>query len=138
MRKKILFLCTGNSCRSQMAEGYGKHFLSDNFDIYSAGVETHGLNPKAVEVMAEDGVDISSQESQNISLFKDIGLDLVITVCGDAHERCPVFPWKTKVIHKGFLDPAKAEGTPDEVMAQFRTVRDQIKAFVEKEVAGLI
>ena len=131
---KILFLCTGNSCRSQMAEGWARHLKGDRFEAYSAGVETHGLNPNAVKVMAEAGVDISGHRSQHIDEFRDVELDHVITVCGHAHESCPVFPGKTKVTHVGFDDPprlAKDATTEEEALNQYRRVRDQIKAFVE-------
>ena len=131
---KILFLCTGNSCRSQMAEGWARHLNSDRFEAYSAGVETHGLNPKAVKVMAEAGVDISGHRSQHIDEFGDIELDHVITVCGHAHESCPVFPGKTKVTHVAFDDPprlAKGAATEEEALEHYRRVRDEIRAFVE-------
>jgi len=134
----ILFLCTGNSCRSQMAEGWAHALKSDQFNAYSAGIETHGLNPNAVKVMAEAGVDITSQTSQHIDEFKDIPLDLVVTVCGHAHENCPWFPAECEVIHVGFEDPPKlarelAEqgASEEEQLEPFRRVRDEIKAFVE-------
>ena len=131
---KILFLCTGNSCRSQMAEGWARHLKSDRFDAYSAGVETHGLNPNAVKVMAEAGVDISEHRSRHIDEFRDVELDHVITVCGHAHESCPVFPGKTKVTHVGFDDPprlAKDAASEEEALNHYRRVRDDIRAFVE-------
>ena len=131
---KILFLCTGNSCRSQMAEGWARHLKSDRFEAFSAGVERHGLNPNAVKVMAEAGVDISGHRSQHIDEFRDVGLDHVITVCGHAHESCPVFPRKTRVTHVGFDDPprlAKEAATDDEALSHYRRVRDEIRAFVE-------
>ncbi len=131
---KILFLCTGNSCRSQMAEGWARHLKADRFEAYSAGVETHGLNPKAVQVMAEAGVDISGHRSQHIDEFGDVELDHVITVCGHAHESCPVFPGKTKVTHVGFDNPprlAKEAATDEEALGHYRRVRDEIRAFVE-------
>lgn len=131
---KILFLCTGNSCRSQMAEGWTRHLKSDTIEAFSAGIETHGLNPNAVQVMKEVGVDISEQKSQNISEFADQQLDFVVTVCGHADENCPVFPSKTKVVHVGFEDPPKLAqnaSTPEEALECYRKVRDEIKAFVE-------
>ena len=131
---KILFLCTGNSCRSQMAEGWARHLKGDWFEAYSAGVETHGLNPNAVTVMAEVGVDISGHKSQHIDEFRDVVLDHVITVCGHAHESCPVFPGTTKVTHVGFDDPprlAKEAPTEEEALDCYRRVRDEIRAFVE-------
>ena len=131
---KLLFLCTGNSCRSQMAEGWVHALKSDVIDVYSAGIETHGLNPYAVKVMEEAGVDITNQKSQLLSEFDDINFDYVITVCGHAHETCPMFPRSAKVIHKGFIDPPKLVAdakTEEEKLVGFRTVRDQIKEFVE-------
>lgn len=131
---KILFLCTGNSCRSQMAEGWARHLKSDRFEAYSAGIETHGLNPNAVKVMAEAGIDISGHRSQHIDEFRDVELDHVITVCGHAHESCPVFPGKTKVTHVGFDDPprlAKGAATEEEALSHYRRVRDEIRAFVD-------
>ena len=131
---KVLFLCTGNSCRSQMAEGWTRHLKGDVIEAYSAGIETHGLNPNAVQVMAEAGVDISGHRSQHIDEFKDIQLDVVVTVCGHAHESCPVFGGSTKVVHVGFDDPPKlAEDAANEQEAMdcYRRVRDEIRAFVE-------
>lgn len=131
---KVLFLCTGNSCRSQMAEGWARHLKSDIIEPYSAGIETHGLNPNAVKAMAEAGVDISSHQSQHIDEFKDIDLDIVVTVCGHANENCPVFPGNTKVIHVGFDDPpalAKEVKSEEAALDCYRRVRDEIKAFVE-------
>ncbi len=104
---KILFLCTGNSCRSQMAEGWARALRSDFVEPYSAGIETHGLNPDAVRVMAEAGVDISGQRSKPVSELRDVPFDYVVTVCGHAHENCPVFPGRAKVIHVGFDDPPR-------------------------------
>ena len=136
-KRKILFLCTGNSCRSQMAEGFTKHLKSDIFEVYSAGIETHGLNPNAVKVMQEAGVDISDQKSQNIAEFAEIEIDYVVTVCGHAHETCPVFPAKSKVIHVGFDDPPKLaadlkeKGESEQAQLDcYRKVRDDIKEFV--------
>lgn len=131
---KVLFLCTGNSCRSQMAEGWARHLKGDVLDVYSAGVATHGLNPNAVQVMAEAGVDISGHRSQLLDEFRDIELDHVITVCGHAHESCPVFPGKTRVTHVGFDDPprlAKTAATPEEAIEHYRRVRNEIRDFVE-------
>ncbi len=131
---KLLYLCTGNSCRSQMAEGWTRYLKGDQIEVYSAGIETHGLNPNAVKVMAEAGVDISAHKSQHINEFKDIDLDYIITVCGHAHETCPVFPAGCKVIHVGFEDPPKLATLVDsenEKLDCYRKVRDQIKAFVE-------
>jgi arsenate reductase len=132
---KVLFLCTGNSCRSQMAEGWARHLKGHGIEPYSAGIATHGLNPNAVKVMAEAGVDISGHRSKHVSELKDVAFDYVVTVCGHASESCPVFPGKTKVIHAGFDDPPKlAAGAPteEEALRHYRRVRDEIKAFVER------
>ncbi len=133
-RLKILFLCTGNSCRSQMAEGWAKALKSDAIEAHSAGIETHGLNPRAVAAMAEAGVDISGHRSKNVSELAAVPFDYVITVCGHANENCPLFPGKAKVVHVGFDDPPKlAKGAKDEqeALAPYRRVRDEIRAFVE-------
>lgn len=132
MKKKILVLCTGNSCRSQIAEGYLRHFANNNADVFSAGVETHGVNPKAVATMKEDGIDISNHTSNHIDEYSSIDFDLVITVCDHAKERCPFFPTKAKMFHHNFPDPAKAKGTEEEIQEQFRQVRQQIKDFCFK------
>ncbi len=132
---KVLFLCTGNSCRSQMAEGWAKHLKSDRIEAWSAGIETHGLNPNAVKVMDEAGVDISSHSSKKVTELMDIDFDYVVTVCGHANETCPVFPGKAKVVHKGFGDPpllAKDAKTREEELSHYRRIRDEIKAFVEQ------
>ena len=130
---KVLFLCTGNSCRSQMAEGWAKALKSDVIEAYSAGIETHGMNPRAIKVMAEAGVDISCHRSKNVSELMEVPFDYVVTVCGNAHETCPMFPGKAKVVHVGFDDPpklAKDAKTEEEALAHYRRVRDEIKAFV--------
>ena len=132
MTKKILVLCTGNSCRSQIAEGYLRHFANGNAEVYSAGVETHGVNPKAIAIMQEDGIDISNHTSNNMDEFYDIDFDFVITVCDNAKERCPFFPTKAKKFHHNFSDPAKAKGTDEEINEQFRQVRQQIKEYCEQ------
>jgi len=132
---KILFLCTGNSCRSQMAEGWTRHLRNDDIEPYSAGVDPHPLDPRAVKAMAEVGVDISMQTSKNIDALGDIEFDYVVTVCDKAHESCPFFPARTKVTHVGFDDPprlATGARTEEEAMAHYRRVRDEIKAFVGK------
>ena len=128
-QKKILVLCTGNSCRSQIAEGYLRHFAGDKAVIYSAGVETHGVNPKAIETMKEDGIDISQHTSNNIEEYRDIEFDFLITVCDNAKERCPFFPSNAKKFHYNFPDPAKATGTDQEIKQQFRNVRQMIKDY---------
>jgi len=130
----ILFLCTGNSCRSQMAEGWARYLKSDVLKPYSAGIETHGLNPNAVKVMAEAGVDISGHGSKHLDELGDIEFDHVVTVCAGAHESCPAFPGKTRVTHVGFDDPprlAKEAATEAEALNHYRRVRDGIRAFVE-------
>ena len=131
---KVLFLCTGNSCRSQMAEGWTRYLKSDCVEVCSAGIETHGLNPVAVKVMAEAGVDISGQASQLAAEFEAVDFDVVVTVCGHAHEHCPVFPGNTRVVHVGFDDPPKLAmeaNNEEEVLDCYRRVRDEIRAFVE-------
>ncbi len=133
-RLKILFLCTGNSCRSQMAEGWAKELKSDVLEAWSAGVETHGLNPRAVQCMGESGVDISGQRSKLVDELPDMTFDYVVTLCGDAHERCPMIFGRGRVLHHGFDDPpALAAGLDDEeeILSQYRRVRDEIKAWVE-------
>jgi len=127
--KKVLVLCTGNSCRSQIAEGYLRHFANGNAQIYSAGIETHGVNPKAIKVMHESGIDISSHTSNNINEYMDIDFDFVITVCDNAKESCPYFPTKAKKFHYNFPDPAKATGTEDEIMERFKMVSEMIKSY---------
>lgn len=123
---KILFLCTGNSCRSQMAEGFLKNYRKD-WNAESAGISPQGLNPLAVKVMDEINIDISGQKSKNVEKFLKIPFDYVITVCDNAKESCPVFPGKTKLVHWNLMDPAKAKGTPEEKLIVFRQVRDEIK-----------
>ncbi len=130
---KILFLCTGNSCRSQMAEGWSRHLKGREIEAYSAGIEAHGLNPLAVQVMAEAGVDISGQRSKRVEELAGIEFDYVVTVCGHAHEMCPVFPGKAKIVHVGFDDPprlAERAFTEAEKLDPYRRVRDEIREFV--------
>ena len=130
----ILFLCTGNSCRSQMAEGWCRHLLSDRFDCASAGIEKHGLNPLAVKVMAEVGIDIASHISKTTAELGDQEFDFVITVCGHADENCPFFPARTRVIHRGFDDPpklAEGAGSEEEAPVHYRRVRDEIRDFIK-------
>ena len=127
--KKILVLCTGNSCRSQIAEGYLKHYAAGKAEVYSAGVETHGVNPRAIAIMQEDGIDISKHTSNNIDEYRDMDFDFVITVCDNARERCPFLPSKAQKFHYNFPDPAKASGSEEEIMQQFREVRELIKAY---------
>jgi arsenate reductase len=140
MKTRILFLCTGNSCRSQMAEGWAKQLKGDAIEAYSAGVEPHGMNARAVAVMKEAGVDISSHRSKHVDELKDVPLDYVVTVCGHANETCPMFPGKTKVLHVGFDDPpqlAKGAASEEEALSHYRRVRDEIRAFVETLPASL-
>ncbi len=127
--KNILVLCTGNSCRSQIAEGYLRYFAGDKAKVYSAGIETHGVNPKAIQVMAEDHIDISKHTSNNVDEYLNIPFDYVITVCDNAKENCPYFPTKADRFHQNFPDPAKATGTAAEVMDEFRRVREMIKIY---------
>jgi arsenate reductase len=134
--KKILVLCTGNSCRSQIAEAYLRHFTGDKAEIYSAGVETHGVNPRAIAIMKEDGIDISNHTSNNINEYFYIDFDFVITVCDNAKERCPFFPTKAKMFHQNFPDPAKSTGTEEEILDQFRQVRQMIKSYSQQFVGN--
>jgi arsenate reductase len=131
---RILFLCTGNSCRSQMAEGRARHLKGDMIEPYSAGIDPRGLDPRAVRVMAEAGVDISSNRSKDVRDLLDIPFDYVITVCGHADENCPVFPRPLKKIHRGFDDPPRLAvdaGSEEEILSHYRRVRDEIREFVE-------
>jgi arsenate reductase len=135
MKKRVLFLCTGNSCRSQMAEGWARRLKGDVIEPYSAGVEPHGMNPRAVAVMKESGVDISSHRSKHVDELRDVPFDYVVTVCDHANETCPVFPGKVKRVHVAFDDPprlAKDAGSEQEALAHYRRVRDEIRAFVER------
>ena len=132
---KVLFLCTGNSCRSQMAEGWARHLKGDVIEAYSAGIEKHGLNPRAVKVMAEAGVDISGHHSKTVADVKGTEFDYVVTVCDHAYESCPLFSGKAKVIHVGFDDPprlAKEAKSEQEALDQYRRVRDEIRAYIER------
>lgn len=128
MKQKVLILCTGNSCRSQMAEGYLRHLAGDRFEVISAGLEPSAVNPKAIRVMKEDGVDISHHTSKDADQFIGQEFDYIITVCDKAKENCPYFPGKAERIHWSFEDPAVAQGTDEEILAVFRKVRDQIKS----------
>ncbi len=139
-RKRILFLCTGNSCRSQMAEGWTRALKGDLYEVYSAGIETHGLNPNAVRVMAEAKVDISRQQSKHVDHLPDVPFDYVVTVCDHAKEQCPFFPGKVKRVHVSFDDPptlAAAAQSEEEALEHYRRVRDEIRAFVESLPEGL-
>ena len=129
--KKILVLCTGNSCRSQIAHGYLQKIAGDKAQVYSAGVETHGVNPKAIATMLEDGIDISNHTSNNVLEYQGIDFDFVITVCDNAKERCPYFPSRAQKFHYNFPDPAKATGTEEEIKKEFERVRKLIKNYCE-------
>jgi arsenate reductase (thioredoxin) len=132
--KKILVLCTGNSCRSQMAEGYLRYFAKDKATIFSAGIETHGLNQHAVEAMKEDGIDISRHTSNHIDEYRNMDFDFVITVCDNANEHCPYFPTKAKKFHHNFNDPAKEKGTEENIKQEFRITREEIKSYCREFV----
>ena len=132
--KNILVLCTGNSCRSQIAHGFLASMTAGKANVYSAGVETHGVNPKAISTMKEIGIDISGHTSNNITEYLGIDFDYVITVCDNAKERCPYFPTKAVKLHYNFPDPAKATGTDDEINERFRAVRSLIKDYCEQFV----
>ncbi|WP_354581013.1 arsenate reductase ArsC [Hymenobacter sp. UYP22] len=131
-KKNVLVLCTGNSCRSQLLHGYLNQLLGTAANVYSAGVETHGLNPRAVLVMREDGVDISHHTSNHVGEYALVPFDYVLTVCDHANEVCPVFPSTARKLHHNFPDPAKATGTEAEVLLQFRAVRDQVKGYAQE------
>jgi len=136
--KNILVLCTGNSCRSQIAEGFLRHYAGEKANIYSAGVETHGVNPRAISIMNEVGIDLSNHTSNHVDEYININFDFVITVCDNAKERCPYFPTNAEKFHNNFPDPAKASGTEEEIVNEFRRVRllidDYCKDFVEKHI----
>lgn len=134
-RQRVLFLCTGNSCRSQMAEGWARRLLSDRVEAFSAGTSPHGMNPDAMRVMREAGVDISDQRSKHVDELLDAGIDVVVTVCDSAAETCPTFPGQARVVHAPFDDPpklAKNAASEQERLAPYRRVRDEIRAFVER------
>jgi arsenate reductase len=132
LKKNILVLCTGNSCRSQIAEGYLRFFHGAVANIYSAGVETHGVNPRAIETMQADGIDISVHTSNHVDEYLDINFDLILTVCDHASERCPIFPSTAKRLHHNFPDPAKATGSEQEIQEAFAAVREEIKSFCQQ------
>jgi len=138
MKKNVLVLCTGNSCRSQIAEAYLRHFGSDKINVYSAGVEVHGLNPKAVEVLKADDIDIAHHTSNHIDEYKHILFDIIITVCDNAKESCPVFTVTGLKLHHNFPDPAKFRGTEEEVLAHFHSVRLLIKDYCANFVANYL
>lgn len=140
MKKRVLFLCTGNSCRSQMADGLINHDFVDRIEAFSAGTDPHGLNPRAVQVMKEIDIDISGNSSDHISKYEGQAFDYVITLCGDANDKCPLFFGGVQRLHMGFEDPPKAKGTEEEIMAVYRRVRDEIRTrlgdFFRNELAG--
>jgi len=127
--KNILVLCTGNSCRSQIAHGYLNYFANGRANIFSAGVETHGVNPNAIKFMLEDGIDISHHTSNNVDEYFNMNFDYIITVCDNAKENCPFFPSKAERFHQNFPDPSKYNGTDEEVENEFRRVREMIKLY---------
>jgi arsenate reductase (thioredoxin) len=138
MMKNVLVLCTGNSCRSQIAHGYLEHFSGENIKVFSAGVETHGVNPKAIETMNQDGIDISEYTSNNIDEYGTQEFDYIITVCDNAKERCPYFPSNAVKFHQNFPDPPKFVGTDDEVRVEFARVRDLVKIYCKEFVAAYL
>ena len=138
MKPKILFLCTGNSCRSQMSEAYGKKFFGKQFEIYSAGIEKHGLNPFMLKVLQEDDVETSGLYSKTLDDLEEKNFDFVITLCGHANETCPMYLKKTRLIHKGFEDPAKADGSEKEILSEFKKVRDEIKRFIQNDLYKIV
>jgi arsenate reductase len=138
MGKNVLVLCTGNSCRSQIADGYLRALSPEGTNVYSAGVETHGVNPKAIETMKADGIDISNHTSNNVDEYGDVEFDYIITVCDNAKERCPYFPSNAYRFHKNFPDPAKAGGTEEEVMEQFAEVREMVKLYCKEFIAAYL
>jgi arsenate reductase len=133
MKKKVLFLCTENSCRSQMAEGILRHLMGDKFEVESAGTIPSVVNPMAIKVMAEIGIDISGHRSKSVDEFQGLNFDFIITTCDAAREACPVFPGKARRLHWSFNDPAKVEGSEDEILSAFRKIRDEIKQRIEEE-----
>ncbi|HUH18544.1 arsenate reductase ArsC [Albibacterium sp.] len=134
MKRRILVLCTGNSCRSQIAEGYLRYFAGDEAEVFSAGIETHEVNPRAIEIMKRDGIDISKHTSNNIDDYRGIDFDYVLTVCDNAKENCPYFPTSAIKLHCNFPDPAKALGSDEEIMEQFRQVRELIRKYAQNFV----
>ncbi len=132
--KNILVLCTGNSCRSQMMQGYLNHFAKEKATVYSAGIETHGVNPKAIATLAEDGIDISHHTSNHLDEYRDVNFDFVITVCDHANENCPWFPTNAQKLHQNFSDPSKAIGTEVEIQEKFRETREEIKGYAKNFV----
>ena len=135
MKQRILFLCTHNSCRSQMAEGLANHFLGDRFRAFSAGTEATQVNPQAIKVLAELGIDMSSQRSKTLDEFVGQSFDCVVTLCGDANEKCPLFFGGVQRIHQGFDDPSRLKGSEEDLLPEFRRVRDEIKEWLVRYVS---
>ena len=129
MKSNVLVLCTGNSCRSQIAHGYLNYFAKAKANIYSAGIDTHGVNPKAISIMQEDGIDISSHTSNHVDDYVDVNFDFIITVCDHAQENCPYIPGSAERFHHNFTDPSKVKGTKDEIHTAFENARNEIKAY---------
>jgi arsenate reductase len=138
LKKKILVLCTGNSCRSQIAQGYLNAFGHEFLDVYSAGIETHGVNPRAIAVMKEDGIDITHHTSNQVNEYQNIAFDFVLTVCDNAKENCPYFPARVKIFHNNFPDPARAVGPEELVMKEFRQVRDMIRQYIQDLISDYL
>jgi arsenate reductase (thioredoxin) len=138
VKKKVLVLCTANSCRSQIAHGYLNYFGNKELDVYSAGVDTQGVNPRAIAVMKEDGVDISHHTSNHVNEYTNVEFDFVITVCDNARENCPYFPARIKNLHYDFPDPAQAKGSEEEIMNQFRMVRDMIRKYTREFIQSYV
>lgn len=132
MKKNILVLCTGNSCRSQMAHGYLQHFHGNELNVYSAGIETHGVNPRAIAIMNEDGIDLSSHTSNNVTEYLDVPFEVILTVCDHAAENCPYMPGNALRIHHSFSDPSKLNGTEAEIHHAFEKTRNEIKDYCAK------
>ena len=130
--KNILVLCTGNSCRSQMAEGWLRHFANGKAEIYSAGIETHGVNPKAIQYMKEAGIDISNHTSNNVNEYLQVSFDIILTVCDHAKENCPYIPSDAKRFHHNFSDPSKVRVSEEEIANAFRATRDEIKEYCKQ------
>lgn len=136
--KNILVLCTGNSCRSQIAEGFIRHYYGNSVNVYSAGIETHGVNPRAIATMAEVGIDISKHTSNHVNEYVDIPFDLILTVCDHAAEQCPVFPSRAQRLHENFPDPAKAQGSEEEIQAAFQHTRQLIDDYCKLKLKDKI
>lgn len=137
-KKKVLILCTGNSARSQMAEGLLKHICQDEFEIYSAGTEPFAVRPEAIKVLREIGIDISENRSKSVNEFADVKIDYVLTVCDHAQENCPYFPAKTRLVHHSFVDPAAAAGDEEKRLSAFRRARDEIEKYLQTDFVKIL